>query len=111
MYHTYTYYKKHVYGIFMSEAFQKLQEKVEIPSDVSMKVPIITMIGFQSLTIENYRGIIEYNSKYIRIQTKIGQIKLCGCHLNIEHYTCEEMKVIGQISQIEYQPDTDGGSN
>lgn len=107
--HTYTYDKKHMYGIFMGETFQKLQKTAEIPSDVALKVPIITMVGFQNLTVENYRGILEYTSKLIRIQTKTGQIKICGNALHIEYYTNEEMKVTGQMTQIEYQLETDGG--
>ncbi|MDD3403279.1 MAG: YabP/YqfC family sporulation protein [Hespellia sp.] len=93
----------------MGDTFQKLQKAAEIPSDVAQKVPILTMTGFHEFIIENYRGILEYTSKLIRIQTKTGQIKINGIDLNIEYYTNEEMKVTGIISLIEFQAEKNGG--
>lgn len=108
-YHTYTCDKKHMYGIFMGETIQRIQKAVEIPSDVARKVPILTIIGSEELTLENYRGILEYTEKVIRVQTKTGQIRIAGVSLNIDCYTNEEMCVVGQIHLIEYLSDPCGG--
>jgi sporulation protein YqfC len=64
--------------------------------------PIITAIGRNELYIENYKGILEYNSKSIRILTKIGRINIEGKNLNIEYFTNDEMKIIGMIFSIDF---------
>lgn len=74
-----------------------------IPKDVALGMPILTILGQLELCIENYRGILEYTDMCIRIQTKIGQIKVTGKNLQVEYYTNDEMKVTGRITAIEYQ--------
>lgn len=81
---------------------QKLSENVGVPKDVSLGIPLIRICGFQELTIENYRGILEYTEVLIRILTKVGQIHIEGNQLQIEHYSNDEMKVIGKIQILKF---------
>lgn len=107
-----------MYGIFMSNSpsdsksntFYKIKQASEMPLDVSMCAPILTLTGSQDLVIENYRGILEYTEKLIRIQTKTGQIRIVGTCLNIEYYTNDEMHVIGNVHCIECQNQVCGGT-
>ena len=73
-----------------------------MPKDVILGVPIVTMTGQIDVCIENYRGIIEYTDVLVRVKTKIGQIKVTGKELQIEYYTNDEMKVTGHITAVEY---------
>lgn len=73
-----------------------------MPKDVVLGMPILTVTGQSELNLENYRGILEYTDILIRIQTKIGQIKVSGKGLKVEYYTNDEMKVIGKITAVEY---------
>ena len=81
----------------------KLADLSEVPKDVAMGFPVLTMIGQMELNIENYRGIIEYTDVLIRIQTKAGQLRINGRGLSIAYYTNDEMKINGRIASIEYQ--------
>lgn len=82
---------------------RRLADASGIPSDVLLGLPILSIAGKQEITVTNYRGIQEYTDTLIRVQTKIGQIRLVGEHLAIEYYTNDEMKIRGCIHQIEYQ--------
>lgn len=73
-----------------------------LPKDVVLGVPLISVIGQNEACIENYRGILEYTDKLIRIQTKLGKIYINGRHLQIEYYTNDEMKITGHIETIEF---------
>lgn len=73
-----------------------------IPKDVVFGIPLIRLIGKEEFYIENYRGILEYTTEVIRIQTKIGQIHLFGKKLEIIYYTNDEMKVTGYIHRLEF---------
>lgn len=73
-----------------------------LPKDVILGVPIVSITGQSEASIENYRGILEYTDKFIRVQTKLGRIHVIGRGLQIEHYTNDEMKITGHISGIEF---------
>lgn len=101
-------------GIFMKTRKRILQEEShsfrnrvaeasELPKDVVLGQPVLTILGYMELNIENYRGIIEYTDCLIRLQTKAGQIRVKGKSLHIEYYTNDDMKVTGQIESIEYK--------
>ena len=74
-----------------------------MPKDVVLGVPLVTIIGQDEVCVENYRGILEYTDKLIRVQTKLGKIHVLGRSLQIEYYTNDEMKIVGHITQIELQ--------
>lgn len=80
----------------------RMANAANMPKDVVLGVPIITMTGRLELSVENYNGIIEYTDILVRLSTKSGQIKIVGKHLQIEYYTSDEMKVTGQIKSVEY---------
>lgn len=81
----------------------KIAEASELPKDVVLGQPVLTVLGYMELNIENYRGIIEYTDCLIRLQTKAGQIRVKGKALHIEYYTNDDMKVTGRIESIEYK--------
>lgn len=73
-----------------------------LPKDVILGVPLVTIIGQNEICIENYRGILEYTDKLIRIQTKLGRIHIIGRALQVEHYNNDEMKIVGHVTSIEF---------
>lgn len=80
----------------------RITDAAGMPKDVILGVPIISVIGQNEACIENYRGILEYTDKLIRIQTKLGKIHVIGRGLHIEHYNNDEMKITGRITIIEF---------
>lgn len=82
----------------------KMADAVNMPKDVVLGIPIITMLGQIELHIENYGGLLEYTDVLIRIRTKAGQIKVTGEGMQIDYFTNDEMKVSGHIKCIEYPP-------
>lgn len=81
----------------------KVAEVSELPRDVIMGMPVLTVLGQAELNLENYRGILEYTDTLVRILTKGGQIKVTGKNLQVVYYTNDEMKINGYIEAIEYR--------
>ncbi len=81
----------------------KIADVSELPKDVFLGQPVLTVLGRMELNIENYRGITEYTDTLVRIQTKAGQIRIAGQRLRIDYYTNDDMKVTGRIDSINYQ--------
>ncbi len=82
---------------------RRITQVSEMPKDVLMGIPILTVIGEIELSLENYSGIIEYTDTLIRIRTKTGQIKVNGKNLTVEYYTNDEMNIHGRIDSIEFK--------
>ena len=80
----------------------KVAKIAELPEDVIMGIPVLTLLGNKEINVENYGGIIEYTEQLIRIKTKAGQIIVSGNNLYIDYYTNVEMKIQGNIISIEF---------
>ena len=91
-------------GIFMDKKDLKamIADASGVPKDVVLGVPLVTVIGQNEVCVENYRGILEYTDKLIRIQTKLGKIHVLGRGLQIQYYNNDEMKITGHVMTIEY---------
>ena len=92
-------------GFFMDKKNLKarITDAAGMPKDVLLGVPILSIAGQSEACIENYRGILDYTDKLIRIQTKLGKIHVIGRNLQIEFYTNDEMKISGYITGVSYQ--------
>lgn len=80
---------------------EKIAETLELPKDIVMDVPKITIIGNIQLNIENHLGIVEYSSKTIRINTTIGMFKINGENMIIRNITAEEITIEGKIENLD----------
>lgn len=80
----------------------RIADAANMPKDVMLGVPIVTLTGHYEAAIENYRGILEYTDTLIRMKCRDGQIKISGRKLEIAYYTNDEMKITGHVEKIEY---------
>lgn len=81
---------------------EKLSEALDLPKEVVLNIPKITMVGNGSLVIENYKGVMEYEDNRIRINTGSGVIKITGSGLSIKVITSETVLVDGAVSSLEF---------
>ena len=79
-----------------------MADEANLPKDVVLGVPILTLTGHYEVNIENYRGILEYTEQLIRINVRSGQIRITGKSLEINYYTTTDMKITGKVEKIEY---------
>lgn len=80
----------------------RLTEILEVPKDVALGEAIITLTGKREALIENYKGIVKYTDDYIKVLTKNGVIEFKGKAFNITYLTDEEIKIMGNIIEINY---------
>lgn len=82
---------------------QRTAKAAEIPKDVIMGMPVLTVTGDREMSVENYGGIIEYTEQIVRIRTKAGQIIINGKKLHIDYYTNDDMKIVGVFTSLEFK--------
>jgi sporulation protein YqfC len=81
---------------------EKFTEMLELPKEIVLDMPKLTMLGNGDLVVENYKGIIEYEENIIRINTTSGIIKITGSKLYIKEITSENIVIYGCISILEF---------
>ena len=84
-------------------AFSKIDRILEMPQEVYTDVPKITITGFNEMIIENFKGILEYEDYYIRINTSLGIVNINGYDLKLENMTNDDIKVTGKIESIDIE--------
>lgn len=89
------------------EKLNRIDKILELPKEVYSNIPKISIIGFDEMLIENFKGILEYEEFYIKISTYIGIININGYNLNLENMTNDDIKVTGQIESFEFERLTD----
>lgn len=81
---------------------ESVSELLELPKDIILDLPRITLLGNMQLYIENHKGIIEYSKLRIRVNTKSGIIRIIGKELLIKTIITEEIIICGNIEKIEF---------
>jgi sporulation protein YqfC len=81
---------------------EKMAEVLELPKEIVLNIPKLTMIGNSGLIIENYKGVIQYDDNKVRINTGVGVIKVSGENLIIKEITSENIMMEGVITIIEF---------
>ncbi len=79
----------------------RLNQLLEVPREISDNNPKVTIIGFDEMLIENYKGILEYEEFYIKISTSIGNININGFNLSLEQVTEDDISVKGTIESFD----------
>ena len=80
---------------------EKISNILELPDDIMLDMPKITLTGNKSIIIENYKGLVEYDNEVIKLNTGIGLIVIKGKRLLINEIAREDIMVSGEITGIE----------
>lgn len=81
---------------------QAMAEFLDIPKDLVLDLPKVTIVGRNELYIENHRGIIEYDLNRLRINLSRGFLEIEGNGLEIKALMADEMKITGEVLAIKY---------
>ena len=79
-----------------------ITKNMELPQDVMMDLPRITMIGHLHIYIENHRGLLAFSDKELRLLLKQGQLLIKGKSFVIKAILPEEIILEGKIDQVIY---------
>ncbi|WP_071460171.1 sporulation protein YqfC [Bacillus massilinigeriensis] len=79
-----------------------MTQRMDLPQDVMMDLPRITMIGQIHIYIENHRGLLAFSDRELRLLLKQGQLLVKGKAFVIKTIMPEEILLEGQIDQVTY---------
>lgn len=81
---------------------QHITGSLELPEDVILDLPKLTVTGNVQLLVENHKGIIEYTPEKIRVRTRVGEIIINGTDLRIDSLFREEILMQGRIAGVQF---------
>jgi sporulation protein YqfC len=74
---------------------------LDLPQDVVLDLPRVTMIGGLQLTVENHRGVLHFSPQSLRLAMDNGEIEVTGQDLIIRNIGAEEVFVEGKIMGVQ----------
>ncbi len=80
-----------------------ISEMFELPREVVLDLPRLTLVGNVQIYLENHRGVIAYDESRIRIGVNNGEIIIRGSNLQIKNLMAEELLIKGTIEGIDYE--------
>jgi sporulation protein YqfC len=82
---------------------ENIAELFELPKELLLNLPRITLIGDIQMLLENYGGIIQYNDELLRLKVREGEVIVKGKNLTIKHFLADELLIEGKIFSVEYR--------
>jgi sporulation protein YqfC len=81
---------------------QSLAGFLEIPQDLVLDLPRITMLGNKQLLVENHKGIIEYTPSLVRIKLSQGELFIHGEDLMLGNLQADQILIEGLVQEVKY---------
>lgn len=79
---------------------QRLAAAADLPAEPLPGMPLVEIAGDCRVLIEHHQGVIEYDTKQIRVKVSKGQICICGCGLQLAQMSRSQLIVIGTIQSV-----------
>lgn len=81
---------------------KNMTEALELPKEIMLNLPLVSFIGREEVSIENYKGILEYGEETVRVSTATGILRLTGSGLCIKQLSAECLVVTGKVEKMEF---------
>lgn len=75
---------------------------LDLPEDLFLGLPNISLLGNREIYISNHRGILSYGQSEMIIMIKEYQFQIKGHDLMITSYSKEELTIHGYIQSLEF---------
>lgn len=75
---------------------------LSVPQKIMPNMPFIELRGNREALIEGCKGILEYDTQVIRVNTGSMVVSFCGRGLNIKCLTVSSLIVEGYITSVEF---------
>ena len=78
---------------------KEIIDLLELPKDIVLGIPLLTLKGDMEITIENHKGILSYTSIELEILAKNYRILITGEDMIISEYSKDSITIKGKISE------------
>ncbi len=79
-----------------------MTKNMDLPADVMMDLPRVTMIGHFHIYIENHRGLIRFTNDELRLRLTEGELLIKGKSFVIKNILPEEILLEGVVDDVKF---------
>lgn len=87
---------------YRKKAANKLIHSLDLPEDLFLGLPNISLSGNTEIYISNHQGILSYDEEETNVLVKDFQIQIKGRGLHISSYTRDDLTIKGFIRSVEF---------
>jgi sporulation protein YqfC len=84
-------------------AKQSIVDKLDLPRDIILNMPKITVTGDNEIVIENHKGVVLFGENQVKINSGVGLISIYGCRFEILFMGGSTITVGGKFKSIAYE--------
>ncbi|WP_282941472.1 sporulation protein YqfC [Paenibacillus sp. RC67] len=89
----------------LTRKFNQFTAKLlDLPQDVILDLPRMTLIGNMQLYIENHRGVLHFSNELMKLALNKGSLEVRGKQLVIRAIFSEEVFIEGVIEDVKFIP-------
>lgn len=81
---------------------ERMVEELELPKDLFLGMPLLSMDGNRMLCITNHRGIIQYSHETIVVASRSYGIEITGRELMIPRFTQDILEITGYVEGVRF---------
>lgn len=78
-------------------------ENLELPKDILLDLPLITITGSSELIIDNFKSLRELSDKAVKINANGSKLTLTGSELSIVCLTKETVIIRGRFESLNFE--------
>lgn len=82
---------------------QFLFENMNLSTEPLPGQPIVEIAGDRRVLIENHMGVKAYGREMILVKVKYGDLRICGCGLELMKMTRDQLVICGRIDAVSLQ--------
>jgi sporulation protein YqfC len=81
---------------------EAIVSSLELPKDLFLGMPLLSLEGDRTLSIANHRGIVRYSSEAIVVATRSHAIEITGRALVIPRFSREMIEITGVVKSVTF---------
>jgi sporulation protein YqfC len=82
---------------------EAIANKLELPRDILLNLPKITILANSEINIENHKGVVIFEEDQIKINSNIGPITIYGKDFKILFIGGNTITLSGKFKSIVYE--------
>lgn len=87
----------------INEVKNSFADKLDLPRDLVLDLPKIAITGDNEIIIENHKGIIIFDDKQSKINTRVGPVTIYGENLEILFLGGTTITLRGKFRSVVYE--------
>jgi sporulation protein YqfC len=82
---------------------KSIVNKLDLPRDIILNMPKITVTGENEIIIENHKGVVLFNEEQVKVNSGVGLISIQGSRFEILFMGGSTLTIGGKFKSIVYE--------